>query len=89
MNSLVIYMDETDEICISYAREIGGKIHVLKYGKNSPSTGIIYKGEETLEDIKKFGGIVDILIFRKNTPIGRKILYSLEELKGLKLLIIN
>ncbi len=89
MNSLVIYIDKKDEICISYAKEIGGKIYVLTYGKNSPSAGIIYKGEEPIQDIKKLRELIDILIFRRNTPIGKKILQFFKEFEDLKLLIIN
>ena len=89
MNTLVIYTDEKDEVCISYAKEIGGNIYILKFGKRKPSQGVIFKGTNLIENIKNFIGKADVIVFRKNSHLGRLILDSKKDLMKFKLLIVD
>ena len=89
MKTLVIYTDERDEICISYAKEVGGMIYVLKYGRKKPSNGAVFEGKNLMDDIQNFKGRADVIIFRKNTSLGKIILDLRKDLKGLKLLVVD
>ena len=89
MKALVIYMDKKDEICISYAKEIGEVVYVLKLGRTKPSYGVAFEGKNLMKDIQNFNGRADVIIFRKSTVWGKTLLDSRKKLEGFKFLAID
>ena len=89
MNAIVVYLDERDEVCVSYAREIGGAVYMLKLENKNSLDEMNFEEKNIIEEIKKFAEKAQVIVFRKGTYPGKLILDYMEELSDFKLLAVN